>query len=141
MTNTLPEGTAAAAVRRTDERPVIHSADALSLVGAPADEPDLAPAHERALGSWALETHGSDFIAVEGYPMRTAGRRTAGSRSGWSASWLAWSGPRTSARSRPARAARIGCRLSPRRMPRHLGAGGGWGGVIVVGAAVPTRVG
>ena len=49
--------------------PVIHFADALRLVGAPADEPDLAPEHERALGAWALAEHGSDFVAVEGYPM------------------------------------------------------------------------
>jgi len=53
-----------------DEIPVIHFADALALVGAPADEPDLAPEHERALGTWALAEHGSDFLAVEGYPMR-----------------------------------------------------------------------
>ena len=52
-----------------DEVPVIHFADALALVGAPADEPDLAPQHERALGAWALAEHGSDFLAVEGYPM------------------------------------------------------------------------
>ena len=51
------------------EIPVIHFSDALKLVGAPPDEPDLAPAHERALGQWAAETHGSDFVAVEGYPM------------------------------------------------------------------------
>ncbi|MBS2936893.1 aspartate--tRNA(Asn) ligase [Nocardioides sp. J2M5] len=51
------------------EIPVIHFADALALVGAPADEPDLAPEHERALGAWALAEHGSDFVAVEGYPM------------------------------------------------------------------------
>jgi len=52
-----------------DEIPVIHFADALALVGAPEDEPDLAPEHERALGAWALQEHGSDFLAVEGYPM------------------------------------------------------------------------
>lgn len=52
-----------------DEIPVVHFADALALVGAPADEPDLAPEHERALGAWALAEHGSDFLAVEGYPM------------------------------------------------------------------------
>ena len=51
------------------EIPVIHFADAITLVGAPDDEPDLAPEHERALGAWALEEHGSDFLAVEGYPM------------------------------------------------------------------------
>jgi nondiscriminating aspartyl-tRNA synthetase len=68
---------AAPAVGRTGARvpevpgeiPVIHFADALALVGAPADEPDLAPEHERALGAWALDEHGSDFLAVEGYPM------------------------------------------------------------------------
>lgn len=52
-----------------EEIPVIHFADALTLVGAPADEPDLAPEHERALGAWAWEMHGSDVLAVEGYPM------------------------------------------------------------------------
>jgi nondiscriminating aspartyl-tRNA synthetase len=51
------------------EIPVIHVAEALALVGAPPDEPDLAPDHERALGAWALAEHGSDFLAVEGYPM------------------------------------------------------------------------
>ncbi|MGW6005401.1 aspartate--tRNA(Asn) ligase [Oerskovia enterophila] len=52
-----------------DEIPVIHFAEALALVGAPSDETDLAPEHERALGRWALAEHGSDFLAVEGYPM------------------------------------------------------------------------
>jgi nondiscriminating aspartyl-tRNA synthetase len=52
-----------------DDIPVIHFRDALKLVGAPADEPDLAPEHERTLGAWALAEHGSDFLAVEGYPM------------------------------------------------------------------------
>ncbi len=52
-----------------DEIPVIHFADALALVGAPADEQDLAPEHERTLGAWALAEHSSDFLAVEGYPM------------------------------------------------------------------------
>jgi nondiscriminating aspartyl-tRNA synthetase len=51
------------------EIPVIHFAEALRIVGAPDDEPDLAPAHERALGEWALREHGSDFLAVEGYPL------------------------------------------------------------------------
>jgi nondiscriminating aspartyl-tRNA synthetase len=32
-------------------------------------EPDLAPAHERFLGEWALREHGSDFVFVVGYPM------------------------------------------------------------------------
>jgi nondiscriminating aspartyl-tRNA synthetase len=53
-----------------DDVPVLHFSEALRLVGAPADEPDLAPEHERALGAWALREHGSNFVAVEGYPMR-----------------------------------------------------------------------
>ncbi|MDQ3481370.1 MAG: aspartate--tRNA(Asn) ligase [Actinomycetota bacterium] len=51
------------------ELPVIHFREALEIVGAPSDEPDLAPAHERALGAWAKERHDSDFLVVEGYPM------------------------------------------------------------------------
>jgi nondiscriminating aspartyl-tRNA synthetase len=51
------------------EIPVIHFREALIIAGAPPDEPDLAPAHERAVGQWAAQTHGSEFIAVEGYPM------------------------------------------------------------------------
>lgn len=51
------------------EIPVIHFSEALRLVGAPEDEPDLAPEHERRLGEWAQQEHGSDFLAVEGYPM------------------------------------------------------------------------
>jgi nondiscriminating aspartyl-tRNA synthetase len=52
-----------------EELPVIHFAEALRIVGAPEDEADLAPAHERALSAWAMEEHGSEFLAVEGYPM------------------------------------------------------------------------
>jgi nondiscriminating aspartyl-tRNA synthetase len=52
-----------------DEIPVLHFADALRLANAPADEPDLAPAHERAVGEWARAEHGSDFVAVEGFPL------------------------------------------------------------------------
>jgi nondiscriminating aspartyl-tRNA synthetase len=51
------------------EFPVIHFRDALSKVGADPDEPDLSPAHERALSEWARTAYGSDFLAVEGYPM------------------------------------------------------------------------
>ncbi len=51
------------------EIPALHFADALALVGAPPGEPDLAPAHERALGEWAAAEHGSDFVFVTGYPM------------------------------------------------------------------------
>jgi nondiscriminating aspartyl-tRNA synthetase len=50
------------------EIPILHFADALRLAGAPADEPDLAPAHERLLGEWAQREHGCDFLLVEGYP-------------------------------------------------------------------------
>jgi nondiscriminating aspartyl-tRNA synthetase len=52
-----------------DEIPVVHFRDALSIAGAPDDELDLAPAHERAVGEWALRERGSDVVAVEGYPM------------------------------------------------------------------------
>ncbi|MBM2615120.1 aspartate--tRNA(Asn) ligase [Actinoplanes sp. LDG1-06] len=52
------------------EIPAVHFTEALRIAGAPADEPDLAPAHERALGEWALREHGSEFVYVTGYPMR-----------------------------------------------------------------------
>ena len=52
-----------------DELPVIHFSDALEKVGADPGEPDLSPAHERALSEWARTAYGSDFLAVEGYPM------------------------------------------------------------------------
>ena len=51
------------------EVPVLHFSEALKIAGASPDEPDLAPADERAIGEWALREHGSDFVAVEGYPM------------------------------------------------------------------------
>jgi nondiscriminating aspartyl-tRNA synthetase len=42
----------------------------LALHGEDArGEPDLAPQHERWLGEWAKEKHGSDFLFVTGYPM------------------------------------------------------------------------
>ncbi|MDY7085848.1 MAG: aspartate--tRNA(Asn) ligase [Actinomycetota bacterium] len=52
------------------EIPAVHFTEALRIAGAPGDEPDLAPAHERALGEWALREHGSEFVYVTGYPMR-----------------------------------------------------------------------
>ncbi len=57
-----------------DEIPRIHFHDAQELLEAATGEqvvgePDLAPAHERWLGHWALTEHGSDFLFVEGYPM------------------------------------------------------------------------
>lgn len=48
--------------------PIVHFREGLEIAGAPADEPDLSPAHERALGEWAKAEHGSDFVVVEGYP-------------------------------------------------------------------------
>jgi len=51
------------------EIPEIHFADALALLEADPHEPDLAPAHERALSEWARREHGSDFLFVTGYPM------------------------------------------------------------------------
>lgn len=50
------------------EFPLLHFSEALEIADAPADEPDLSPAHERAVGAWAQEVHGSDFVVVEGYP-------------------------------------------------------------------------
>lgn len=55
--------------RVPEEFPVIHFRDALDKVGAAPDEPDLSPAHERALSEWAWAAYGSEFLAVEGYPM------------------------------------------------------------------------
>jgi nondiscriminating aspartyl-tRNA synthetase len=49
--------------------PVLHFSEALKIAGANPDEPDLAPADERAIGEWARREHGSEFVAVEGYPM------------------------------------------------------------------------
>jgi nondiscriminating aspartyl-tRNA synthetase len=54
--------------RVPEEIPVLHFRDALKIAGARADEPDLAPAHERALGEWAQAEHASDFVVVHGYP-------------------------------------------------------------------------
>ncbi|MGC4109519.1 MAG: aspartate--tRNA(Asn) ligase [Nocardioides sp.] len=51
-----------------EQIPTIHFREALRIAGAPEDEPDLNPAHERALGEWAVAEHGSDFVLVEGYP-------------------------------------------------------------------------
>ncbi|HVM14033.1 MAG TPA: amino acid--tRNA ligase-related protein [Egibacteraceae bacterium] len=49
-----------------DAQVMLASATGEEVVG----EPDLAPAHERWLGEWALAEHGSDFLLVEGgYPM------------------------------------------------------------------------
>jgi len=57
-----------------DEIPAVHFADALDLIGRAtaqdlSGEPDLAPAHERWLGEWALREFGSEWLFVTGYPM------------------------------------------------------------------------
>jgi nondiscriminating aspartyl-tRNA synthetase len=70
MTAEVAERTGVAVPEVPREIPALHFADALRIAGAPADEPDLAPAHERALGEWALREHGSEFVFVTGYPMR-----------------------------------------------------------------------
>jgi len=56
-----------------EEIPVVHFVDALAMAekalgGDDGEALDLAPAHERWLGEWALREHGSDFLFVEGYP-------------------------------------------------------------------------
>jgi nondiscriminating aspartyl-tRNA synthetase len=56
-----------------DEIPVLDFVAAQELAGRltgedATGEPDLAPAHERALGEWASSEHGSDFLYVVGYP-------------------------------------------------------------------------
>lgn len=55
--------------------PKLHFTEAQELLAtefgaAVRNEPDLAPAHERWLGEWALRTHHSDFLFVVGFPMK-----------------------------------------------------------------------
>jgi len=54
--------------------PTLHFTEALDLLAGEfgsevLTEPDLAPAHERWLGEWALRIHNSDFLFVVGFPM------------------------------------------------------------------------
>ena len=54
--------------------PHVHFSEALEMIsGATGEdvraEPDLAPAHERWLGEWAMREHDSDWLFVTGYPM------------------------------------------------------------------------
>ena len=54
--------------------PHLHFTTALDMISTATgedvtQEPDLAPAHERWLGEWALREHGSDWLFVTGYPM------------------------------------------------------------------------
>lgn len=50
-----------------EEIPQIHFADAMARLDK--DDVDLAPGDERALGEWARDEYGSDFLFVTGYPM------------------------------------------------------------------------
>jgi nondiscriminating aspartyl-tRNA synthetase len=73
MLGALPESTVEVPVVPASI-PVIHFSEAQEMVGKAlgedlSDEPDLAPAHERWLGEWAIRKHRSDFLFVEGYPM------------------------------------------------------------------------
>ena len=70
MMATVASGVRIATPKVPAEIPAVHFTEALRIAGAPAEEPDLAPAHERALGEWALREHGSEFLYVTGYPMR-----------------------------------------------------------------------
>jgi nondiscriminating aspartyl-tRNA synthetase len=49
----------------TQAQRMIEAATGEDVVG----EPDLAPAHERWLGEWALHEHASDFVFVSGFPL------------------------------------------------------------------------
>lgn len=56
-----------------EQLPLVHFTEALEIAGAALGEdlsvePDLAPAHERAVGEWALRERGSEFVVVHGYP-------------------------------------------------------------------------
>ncbi len=61
--------------RLADPIPHLHITEAQQLltdsygVTDALGEPDLTPEHERLLGQWALEMHGSDYLFVTGYPM------------------------------------------------------------------------
>ena len=104
-----------------EELPVVHFRQALEIAGAPADEPDLAPAHERAVGAWAKREHGSDLVVVEGYP--TAHRAfyshpdpCCSAGSSWSAAHSGCIGTRTTSRpSRPAATTRSRTRRTSTR--------------------------
>lgn len=57
-----------------DRIPEVSFAEAQEMIEAGtgerlSGEPDLAPAHERWLGEWALREHGSPLLFVVGYPM------------------------------------------------------------------------
>jgi nondiscriminating aspartyl-tRNA synthetase len=70
MMATVAAGGQMATPKVPGEIPAVHFTEALRVAGAQPDEPDLAPADERAVGEWALREHGSEFVYVTGYPMR-----------------------------------------------------------------------
>jgi nondiscriminating aspartyl-tRNA synthetase len=53
-------------IRFADAQQMLH--DKFGVKDA-LGEPDLAPEHERILGSWAFQEFNSDFLFVTGYPM------------------------------------------------------------------------
>ncbi len=58
-----------------EQIPTIHFTEAQDIVATEtgvdiSDEPDLAPAHEIALSTWSQRETGSEFLFIEGYPMR-----------------------------------------------------------------------
>lgn len=73
MIEAVGDRTGLAGTKVQDEIPALDFVEAQALAGRltgedAAGEPDLAPAHERALGEWAAAEHGSDFLFVTGYP-------------------------------------------------------------------------
>lgn len=66
------------AVDVAQEFPAVSFAEALRIAAADPDEPDLAPADERAVGEWARREHGSEFVFVTGYPLAKRPFYTAG---------------------------------------------------------------
>jgi nondiscriminating aspartyl-tRNA synthetase len=71
-------GATGAAVPVPAEIPAVSFADALRIAAADPDEPDLAPADERAVGEWARREHDSEFVFVTGYPLAKRPFYTAG---------------------------------------------------------------
>lgn len=47
--------------------PVLTLREAQKILGVP-EEPDMEPAHERAISEWALQEHGSDFVFITRFP-------------------------------------------------------------------------
>jgi len=47
--------------------PVLTLREAQKILGVP-EEPDMEPAHERAISEWALKEYGSDFVFITRFP-------------------------------------------------------------------------